>query len=225
MNGHAVKTALLVSLCAMLLPVHASSTSSREWHFEVFLDDKPIGFHRFNLTTSGEMQELRGEARFRVKVLGLTVFDYSHENVELWQDDCLQYIEASTDNNGSDLSVYGTSDGDSLVVRGTESSSRLPGCVMSFAYWNPEILEQSRLLNAQTGEYLEVSIEPLGEQTLQDRGTTALHYRIRSSESDIELWYTSDRDWLALSTITDGGRELRYRRITTTDDSASGSSE
>lgn len=225
MNIAAAKTALLLLLSGCLLPVHASTPSSREWNFEVFLDGKPIGFHSFNLTTSGDTHELQGDARFRVKVLGLTVFNYSHRNVELWQDDCLQRIEASTDNNGRDLFVNGSSDGDSLLVRSGDSSSRLPGCVMTFAYWNPEILDQSRLLNAQTGEYLEVSIERLGEQTLQDQETTALHYRIRSNESDIDLWYSNDQDWLALSTITSGGRELRYRRITATSESADDSGE
>jgi hypothetical protein len=85
---------------------------------------------------------------------------------------------------------------------------------MSFAYWNPAILSQQRLLNAQTGEYLDVSVQQLGEQALQlqDRAVPALHYRIRTGESDIDLWYSTDRDWLALSTATSGG-ELRYRRL------------
>ena len=98
---------------------------------------------------------------------------------------------------------------------------------MTFAYWNPEILVQQQLLNAQTGEYLDISVQPLGEKTLQLHGSdvAALHYRLRTDEDDIELWYSSDHDWLALSTTTRGGRKLHYRRVATADESGSVDSE
>ena len=214
MNAAALRTAALTVLWAALLPAHAGSTSSREWHFEVFLDDKPIGFHSFRLNDSGDTRELRGEARFSVKLLGFTLYDYAHRNHELWRHDCLQGIDASTDDNGEDFHVRGVIEDEQLVLENSTGNSILTGCVMTFAYWNPEILSQQRLLNAQTGEYLDISVQQLGEKSLQlqGRAVPALHYRIITGESDIELWYSTDRDWLALSTATSGG-ELRYRRL------------
>jgi hypothetical protein len=214
MNAAALRTAALAVLWAALLPAHAGSTSSREWHFEVFLDDKPIGFHSFRLSDSGDTRELRGEARFSVKLLGFTLYDYAHRNHELWRHDCLQGIDASTDDNGEDFHVRGVIEGEQLVLENSTGNSILAGCVMTFAYWNPAILSQQRLLNAQTGEYLDVSVQQLGEKSLQlqGRAVPALHYRIITGESDIDLWYSTDRDWLALSTSTSGG-ELRYRRL------------
>jgi hypothetical protein len=214
MNAAALRTAALAVLWAALLPAHAGSTSSREWHFEVFLDDKPIGFHSFRLSDAGDTRELRGEARFSVKLLGFTLYDYAHRNHELWRHDCLQGIDASTDDNGEDFHVRGVIEGEQLVLENSTGNSILTGCVMTFAYWNPAILSQQRLLNAQTGEYLDVSVQQLGEKSLQlqGRAVPALHYRIITGESDIELWYSTDRDWLALSTSTSGG-ELRYRRL------------
>jgi len=66
MNTTALRAAVLAVLWAALPPAHASASSSREWRFEVFLDDKPIGFHTFRLSDSGATRELRGEARFDV---------------------------------------------------------------------------------------------------------------------------------------------------------------
>ena len=37
---------------------------------------------------------------------------------------------------------------------------------MTFAYWNHDFLHQSRLLNPQTGEYMDVQIEKVGDETL-----------------------------------------------------------
>jgi hypothetical protein len=211
MNAAALRAAVL---WAALLPAYAGASSSREWHFEVFLDDKPIGFHSFRLSDSGDMRELRGEARFSVKLLGFTLYDYAHRNHELWRHDCLQGIDASTDDNGEDFHVRGAIEGEQLVLENNTGNSMLAGCVMTFAYWNPAILSQQRLLNAQTGEYLDVSVQQLGKKSLQlqDRAVPALHYRIITGESDIDVWYSTDRDWLALSTATSGG-ELRYRRL------------
>jgi hypothetical protein len=214
MNAAALRAAVLAFLWAAQLPAHAGVSSNQEWRFEVLLDGKPIGFHTFRLSDSGATRELRGEASFRVKLLGFTVYDYAHRNLELWQDNCLQRIDASTDDNGEELFVRVSIKGEKLVVENNAGNSIVPGCVMTFAYWNPAILSQQRLLNAQTGEYLDVSVQQLGEKSLQlqGRAVPALHYRIRTGESDIELWYSTDRDWLALSTTTSGG-ELRYRRV------------
>ena len=215
MNNTAPRTLGLLWLAS--LPLQVSASTSNEWRFEVFLDEKPIGFHHFQLNTSGDTRKLRGEARFSVKLLGFTVYEYSHQNLELWQQNCLQRIEASTDDNGKQLFVRGSSNGKQLLLEDNSGNRGVPGCVMTFAYWNPEILVQQQLLNAQTGEYLDISVQPLGEKTLQLQGSdvAALHYRLSTNENDIDLWYSSDRDWLALSTTTSGGRQLHYRRVAT----------
>ena len=220
-------THTLALLCMAWLPLHVSASTSNEWLFEVFLDEKPIGFHHFQLNTSVDTRKLRGEARFSVKLLGFTVYDYSHQNLELWQQDCLQRIEASTDDNGKQLFVRGSSNGEQLLLEDNSGNRGVPGCVMTFAYWNPEILVQQQLLNAQTGEYLDISVQPLGEKTLQlqDSDVAALHYRLSTNENDIDLWYSSDRDWLALSTTTSDGRQLHYRRVATADKDGSIASE
>ena len=227
MNKTTTRTLGLLCLCMAWLPLQVSASTSNEWRFQVFLDEKPIGFHHFQLNTSGDTSKLRGEARFSVKLLGFTVYDYSHQNLELWQQDCLQRIEASTDDNGKQLFVRGSSNGEQLLLEDNSGNRSVPGCVMTFAYWNPEILVQQQLLNAQTGEYLDISVQPLGEKTLQLQGSdvAALHYRLRTDEDDIELWYSSDHDWLALSTTTRGGRKLHYRRVATADESGSVDSE
>jgi hypothetical protein len=207
-------------LCAVLLPLHATA-SSREWRFEVFLDDKPVGFHDFRLSDAGPARELHSEARLRVKFFGLTVYDYVHRSEELWHDDCLLRVDARTDDNGEDFFVRGSvSDGRLRVVNATGAAG-LSGCVMSFAYWNPAILQQQRLLNTQTGEYVDVSVQRLGESSPpQSDDPPAAHYRIRSADAAIDLWYSAELDWLALSSITPDGYRLHYRRVGTEDRSA-----
>lgn len=208
--------ALAVGLILAVSPLQGvSAASSNEWRFEVFLDDRPIGFHSFRLDRQGDASLLRSEARFRVRLLGLTLYDYVHRSEELWQDNCLQRVDASTDDNGKDLFVRGSRNGEQLQLENNSGSTDLDGCVMTFAYWNPAILTQQRLLNVQTGQYQAISVQRLGATPLKFQGGSvpAFHYRISTGENDIELWYSAERDWLGLRSTTRGDRQLHYRRI------------
>jgi len=226
-NTRVVGAIALVSLFAALIAPGSAAASSREWRFEVYLDDKPIGYHSFQLSSEAQTRRLRSEARFRVKVLGLTLYTYVHQSLELWKADCLQGVDASTDDNGTDFRVHGERRGEQLLLENQSGETRIPGCVMTFAYWNPAILAQQRLLNVQTGEYVPVSVEQLGQSTLKvdGRAVPAMHYRIATDENDIELWYSTDHDWLGLRSTTRGGRQLDYRRVATAAQAGSANGE
>lgn len=147
-----------------------------------------------------------------MKFLFINAYQYRHDSSELWLGDCLRQIDAKTSDNGKNLAVRGGIEGTRFVVQGTRGSASLPACPMTFAYWNPRILSQTHLLNAQTGEYQEVRIESLGQESISVRGvqTTASRYALVAQSYRIDLWYAQDGQWLALETTTDKGRVLRY---------------
>ena len=79
-------------------------------------------------------------------------------------DEFARPIPDQLNRGGEYLGLY---DGSFTVVTG-EQPAYLPECVMSFAYWNPDFLEQPRLLNPQTGEYVAVQVEEAGMDVLQN---------------------------------------------------------
>ncbi len=83
---------------------------------------------------------------------------------------------------------------------------------MTFAYWNPEFLEQPRLLNPQTGDYVTVRVDKIGEEILEVRGkaVTATRFKLSADEIDLTLWYSLDKEWLGLESIAKGGHIIRY---------------
>ena len=155
---------------------------------------------------------VRSEAKFDVKFLFVTAFSYRHTAEENWTGGCLDELEARTDSNGKELSVVGERTNNAFVIETGDSEAELPECVMSFAYWNPGFLDQSRLLNPQTGEYLEVEVEELGADVvrLDGRDIPARSVRITARQMDITLWYSENSEWLALESVAKGGRILRY---------------
>jgi Family of unknown function (DUF6134) len=216
---------LLSPLLASVLALSTGGTAAQDaalrqvgsWKFRVYLDDKAIGHHDFTLLQQGERRELRSVARFDVKFLFINAYQYQHEAIEGWQGDCLHSMKARTDDNGKLLSVTAIGQTDVMNVSHPAGSYVINGCAMSFAYWNPLMLQQQRLLNAQTGEYDQVKIESLGRQPLTVRGVqqSSNRYRLLGSNGkgqklEIDLWYSLTGDWLALQSKTDSGRYLRY---------------
>jgi len=199
---------LLILLLAGSAPALASSG---EWNFRVLLDGKEIGMHRYLLNDSGPDRTLRSEAEFDVRLLSFSLYRYQHEAVERWRDGCLVALDSRTEANGKLTAVQARSELDGLAVSRADGRTRHAGCVMSFAYWDPRILEATALLNSQTGTLTPVDVSALGTELLsvQGRQVLAERHRIRGPELEIDLWYADGR-WIALEAPAVGGRRLRY---------------
>ncbi len=198
----------------------------QEWRFRVFLDESEIGHHSFrvkHLDSQSDLTEpqvrVEMDASFQVKILFVTAYAYDHVNEELWGGDCLTRIDSRTRVNGQRFAVDAVRTDEVLRVRSQvqerQQVEALPSCVMSFAYWNPRFLNASRLLNSQTGEYIDVEIESLASEQIQVRGQPVLtdRYRLLADELKIDLWYTLEGQWVALESEVKGGRLLRYQLI------------
>ena len=209
-----MKVRISLALTLLVLPVFASATE-QAWRFPVYLDDKEIGYHAFRVREQDGLRRLETEANFEYKLLFLTLYEYEHENTEIWQGDCLAEIQSRTDANGDPYEIRGALTEDRFLLESTEGSAELPGCVMSFAYWNPAFLEQDRLLNSQNGEFVDVEVGAPERVDLEVRGAVlpALRYRIEAEDLGIELYYSESQEWLALEADAAGGRKLRYELI------------
>lgn len=207
----------LLTAFFLLLMGFTGSAYAKEWSFKVYLDDREIGRHVFTLHQQGETRELKSQADFKVKVLFIDAYNYSHTANEKWQSDCLVSLAARTEENKEVTVVKGKLENGGFVVTSPKGTQTLPACVMTFAYWNPQMLTQSKLLNPQTGEWLDVKIRSLGNETIDVRGqqVAAEHFKLDAPKLKIELWYSagngSDREWLALQSTTPEGYVIRYK--------------
>lgn len=225
-SGMISKIATAIASIALLVmlfqqPADAEKTTQRElekgnaWRFKVYLDDEVIGYQDFFVAEHAGMKQLRSVASFEYKLLFIDLFHYQHETSEIWAGDCLQSINARTDANGKPFRVEGRQEMGAFRVTKRSGEASLPECVMSFAFWNPRVLEQTNLLNAQDGELLEVKISNPVFEELEVLGESrpSYRYRLAAGALDLDLWYSTDNDWLALESEVAGGRTLRYERM------------
>lgn len=220
-----VFTTALLSLASGSGAFALEQSQVAEWQFDVSLDGKPIGSHSFEVQQDGEQTVLKTEASFDVKFLFVTAFRYRHQNTEIWSDDCLMSIDAATNSNGKQLQVRGEIADDNFRLQNSKGTEQLPSCVQTFAYWNPNVLGATRLLNSQTGVYEDVTVSLEGRDEVPVEGQTveALRYRLSAEAGDITLWYSAaDNTWLGLEAPAKGGRKLLYRAVSVPDSDVSG---
>ena len=200
---------LLLLVVAAPLPALASKT----WDFRVFLDDKEIGTHRFDLVEKGGERQLTSTARMNVKILFVTAYTYDHQDVEDWSGDCVARLSSKTDDNGKKHHVDVQRRENETIVQTERGTQRLGNCVLTFAYWNPAMLRQTQLLNSQDGEYIAVKITEAGSDSIVVRGvqTPARRVELRSKKLSIDLWYSPQDEWLALESMTERGQKLIYK--------------
>ncbi len=216
---------LILSSVLSLLSTAIAHASAKEWDFDVYLDKNKIGQHSFKLSDSGD---LLSEADFKVKVVFITAYTYHHVSKEQWKDNCLTQLDADTIENKVVSKVNGQLTNGKFELKAKvgkeEKTQSLPECVMTFAYWNPKILTQTKLLNPQNGDYLKANFKLIGDEKIEVNGEqkAAKHYHLFANSAEanadkkpklnIDLWYDNNNDWLALKSITPEGYTISYKR-------------
>lgn len=180
--------------------------------FDVYLNDKKVGKHLFTVSESGGERKVQSKASFNYKILFISAYQYEHSAAENWRGNCLAEIDADTNANGKRIQVSGEQNATGFLVQQGDTPAELPKCVMTFAYWNADILDQAKLLNPQTGEYLDIRVEQLGDEILEVRGkpVTAMRYKLAASKIDLTIWYSADKEWVGLESVAKGGHIIRY---------------
>jgi len=212
-----------ILLCALVLvgaplavqAADAADTPARRvYAFKALLDDKPIGAHTFTVTGDAASRQVDSEADFSVKFIGITAYRYHHHAQEQWAGECLKRLDASTDDDGKPTSVKLVKTGDANEITTNGASKSEPGCLMTYAYWNPALRDQKRLLNPQTGKVDAVTIARVGagHVTVGGKDVAAVDWRISGGESPVDVWITDQGDWVGLdSMVSQGKHKLSYR--------------
>jgi hypothetical protein len=187
---------------------------SRTYAFKAFLDGQPIGEHTFTVVAEGDAYRVTSAADFRVKIMGFTAYRHRHRAEETWAGDCLTGLSSSTDDDGKAESVKLVAMAGANQITTHAGTASEPGCLMSYAYWNPAMRRQARLLNPQTGHVDAVTIERVAEGRVAVGATEvdASDWRITGGRSPIDVWISAQGEWVGLDSMVDKGRhQLTYR--------------
>jgi hypothetical protein len=201
-------------ILTLLLSLFSSNLIAKEWGFDVILNDEIIGKHSFKQVGN----ESHSLAKFKFKFM-LMNFSYEHDSKETWNKNCLKSIISKTNDDGDLFNVSGGITNSSLKVSSNGKEKILPECIMTFAYWNPKILDQKKLMNSQDAEWLDVVIKNIGieEKNVRGQEINTQHYIIQANKDGdevfiIDVWYDDNMSLVGLKSPTPIG-DLIYKLI------------
>ena len=213
---HRNRFCAIALVCALASSSLGSVPAARRLSFDVFLDERPIGYQHFALVPTRNGLRVEIQAAFEVRVLRFIAFEYAHDNVEQWRGGCLHSIQARTNSNGKPYRVTGRAVSEGFLVSSNSGKQRLMECVGTFSYWDKsQLLRRAKLLNSQTGEYVSVVVRRLGGGNLKlgKRDVPVERYALIGKDLDITLAYAvGSGEWVALDSLLSSGRTLRLRR-------------
>ena len=193
----------IINFLAILI-VSSANAIAEDLHFDAILKDKVIGQHTFSI----KKDKIISKADFHIEFLFMDIY-YQHKSEELWVANCLSSISSKTNDDGKLFEVNGNKTPKFFSVDVNKDSYKLPSCVMTFAYWNPLILEQSKLMNSQNGQYLDVKTKLIKQEKILVKGKdvqTSCYELTASKDGNeklkIQLWYDQAMQWVALKSPT-----------------------
>jgi len=215
--------ALAVSLSMLSFTSYAilkneKAESKKNWHFIAYLDNTEIGYHDFEVNISESETTVKTQAEFDVTFMFIPVFKYEHSNLEIWNNGCLVKLNSTTNNDGENLFVN-LSNIDGLIHIETPGNKLSKSdCVRSFAYWDADLIKSKVLMNTQSGELLDVTHKFIGPEKvlINDKLVDTQRYQLKGKDKqgidiDINLWYNTNNQWVALESRLENDRILRYQ--------------
>ena len=207
---------LLAAMCAAALfqwkPVAAEPLadlpSYEHWHFTAFIDDKEVGYHRFEVRRDGPLVFLNSSANFEYRLWKVPLFSYAHEVSETYDENlCLQQIDSSTVTRKANLALSGKKIKTGFALDSDKTVVLTEDCLTTFAYWSQEFLNREKLLNGQDGDLMAVQISNLATSGVD----SSQRYRLQAGTIDLTLTYSANGHWQGLESALPAGRTLFYK--------------
>jgi len=188
----------------------SDTNSSKKILFEVFLGKKRVGEHSFLFAPSSDGIKVQSRASFNYRLFNISLYKYEHFSEENYDsENCLVKINSSTLTEtkirGSvKQKIAGQRKDNGFLITGSNEEQLDKNCVMPFAYWNPKFLEQTSLLNAQTGKEVHIAVHELPATE------SGVKYSLEGENLNIEVQYSEEGSWISLKSKVGKGRDLKY---------------
>ncbi|MEM1086600.1 MAG: DUF6134 family protein [Pseudomonadota bacterium] len=179
--------------------------------FKVLRKGNDFGTHKisFSGNADGEMK-VRSEVSLRAGLGPITAFKYTLDTTETWQDGTLIGLSGTTNDDGDDLTVEATKDGDQLKVSGTEFNGAVPLGILPSSHWHMGQINAEKILSTEDGEILEVTSEKVGTEDVTIGGETVSADRyLLKSDIDLDLWYDTENRLVKLA-FEARGQSIEY---------------
>ena len=192
--------------------------------FDIYRNNKLIGYHIFSFSNNDDLLEVKSEIKFKIKKLGVVLYDYQVTGTEVYKDGVLIKFNSKTNQNGKSKYVNIKSENDELVVDGSSHKGKVPANYLIGTWWNHSLVKAPAQISAVSGRIIKQKVKFIGKETINFDGKeiNALHFNFSSTDKNLEkkkklntdVWYDEKTlNWVKATFKKSGNWEYRLKVI------------
>ena len=194
--------------------------------YELFRNNKSIGYHRYNFKRDGKNLIIDNEVSFKITKLGVDLYKYYAKGVEKYENGIFVGFNSKTNQNKKEKFVNITIDpkDKNLIIDGSSFNGKVNKDLIIGTWWNHEIVQKKAQISAVSGRIIEQKVEFKGKEDVQigDKVFKTLRFNFSSSDPSLskdkklntDIWYEENTFlWVKAAFDKTGYWEYRLKKV------------
>jgi len=169
--------------------------------YELFRNNQPIGYHRYNFNREGEKLSIDSEVSFKITKLGVELYNYFAKSKENYEKGIFKSYSSKTKQNKKDRYVNINFDPNAnvLIIDGSSYKGKADKNFIVGTWWNHEIIQSKAQISGISGRIIEQTVTFIGKEEVKigDKVYKTLHFNFKSTDETLpdskklntDIWY------------------------------------
>ena len=171
---------------------------------EVLRNGEVIGYSNYFFENSKKKMTVKNYTKFKVDLLGMTVFSISSEAIEKYENDKLIYFKSNTFQNDKEKYVnlnYDKSLKKFIIDGSSYKGEASLDCIIG-SWWNHKIFKANKQISPLSGSVKEQIVTFVGKEKININNKEYLteHFKIKSKDKNLpddkklnfDIWYNPE---------------------------------
>ena len=156
---------------------------------DVLRNDKVIGYSNYFFEHEGNKMTIKNYTKFKVKLLGVTIFSISSEAIEKYEGDKLVFFKSHTFQNKKEKFVNLKYDKklNKFIIDGSSFKGEADVDNVIGSWWNKKILIANSQISPLSGSIKEQNVNLLKKEIIELYGKNyeVLHFKLKSKNENL----------------------------------------
>ena len=217
----------LIYLFSFDINAHVSHYSKYNYlEYELFRNNKSIGFHKYNFERNGSKLIINNEVSFKITKLGVDLYKYYAKGEEKYENGIFSGFNSITNQNKKEKYVNITIDptDKDLIIDGSSFKGKVDKDLIIGTWWNHEIVQKKAQISAVSGRIIKQKVEFKGKEDVKigDKVYKTLRFNFSSSDPSLskdkklntDIWYEEETFlWVKAAFDKTGYWEYRLKKV------------
>tara|TARA_B100000925_G_C21964452_1_gene454876 strand:+ start:714 stop:1397 length:684 start_codon:yes stop_codon:yes gene_type:complete len=217
----------LIYLLSFDINAHVNHYSKYNYlEYELFRNNKSIGFHKYNFVRNGSNLKIENEVSFKITKLGVDLYKYYAKGVEEYKNGIFSGFNSITNQNKKEKYVNIRIDPNNkgLIIDGSSFKGKVDKDLIIGTWWNHEIVQKKAQISAVSGRIIEQKVEFMGKEDviIGDKVYKTLKFNFSSSDPSLskdkklntDIWYEEETFlWVKAAFDKTGYWEYRLKKV------------